>query len=295
MMSFAEEFTFLGHWRMRVVAVINRKGGSGKSTLATHLAGHCAHAGLRVMLGDVDLQQSSLGWLARRAAHAGVPQIGGWAVDRVAVVRPPSGVTHVVLDTPGGLRGADLARAVFAADAVLIPVGASQFDRESALECHAELRALPRVASGRCKVAAVGIRLHARTREANDMPAWAAAHALPYLGGVAGSEIYVRMADEGLTLFDLPPDEAPRELQQWSAIVAWLHSTWADAELAQQAARAPHRPVDRPFRQPARVLYSPPPLRPAVAAVPAPRGGRLDWLYAMFGAGAGAVRRADEA
>ena len=52
---------------MSVVAVINRKGGSGKSTLATHLAAHCAHAGLRVLLGDVDPQHSSLAWLQRRA------------------------------------------------------------------------------------------------------------------------------------------------------------------------------------------------------------------------------------
>ena len=52
---------------MPVVAVINRKGGSGKSTLATHLAAHCANDGLRVMLGDVDRQQSSMAWLRRRA------------------------------------------------------------------------------------------------------------------------------------------------------------------------------------------------------------------------------------
>lgn len=279
---------------MRVVAVINRKGGSGKSTLATHLAGHCAHAGLRVMLGDVDLQQSSLAWLTRRAAHTGVPQIGGWAVDRQAVVRPPSGVTHVVLDTPSGLRGADLARAVFAADAILIPVGASQFDRDAALECHAELLSLPRVASGRCKIAAVGMRLHARTRHADDMPAWSAAHNLDYLGGVAGSEAYVRMADEGLTLFDLPPDEAPRELPQWAPIVAWLDSTWAHADRARQAARAPTRPLDRPASQPVHVLYSPPPLRPAVSSLPVRHGGRLGWLYAMFRAEGAPVRRVDQ-
>jgi chromosome partitioning protein len=285
---------------MRVVAVINRKGGSGKSTLATHLAGHCAQFGRRVMLGDVDLQHSSLAWLARRAGRPGLPQISGWAVDRQAVVRPPTGITHVVLDTPGGLRGADLARAVFSADAVLIPVCASRFDRESALECYAELMALPRVVSGRCKVAAVGMRLHARTRLVDDMPAWAAAHGLPYLGGISGGEVYVRAADEGLTLFDLPQDEAPRELSQWAPITAWLDQVWDEADRAQQAARTPLRPVDRKpaiiqaqgVLQAARTARAPMDASPA--ARPQRTANRLGWLVDMFRGASAPVRRADQ-
>ena len=65
---------------MPVIAVINRKGGSGKSTLATHLAGYCANAGLRTMLGDTDRQQSTQAWLRARAGQA-VPNalpIVGW-------------------------------------------------------------------------------------------------------------------------------------------------------------------------------------------------------------------------
>jgi chromosome partitioning protein len=282
---------------MRVVAVINRKGGSGKSTLATHLAGHCARAGVRVMLGDVDLQHSSLAWIARRAGRPGLAPISGWAVDRLAVVRPPAGITHVVLDTPGGLRGADLARAVFAADAVLIPVCASRFDRESALECHAELMALPRVASGRCKVAVVGMRLHARTRYADDMAAWAAAHGLPYLGGIAGSETYVRTADEGLTLFDLPPEDVQRELAQWAPITGWLDEVWAEADRAQQAARTPLRPLDRKpaVLQPQAVLPSRQQARATAAtgavSRPARPARRLEWLYDMFRSSAAPVRQ----
>ena len=54
---------------MPVIAVINRKGGSGKSTLATHLAAYCATNGKRVMLGDVDRQQSAQGWLKLRSTQ----------------------------------------------------------------------------------------------------------------------------------------------------------------------------------------------------------------------------------
>ena len=47
------------------------------------------------------------------------------------------------------------------------------FDRESAAHCHAELMALPRVASGRCLLAAVGMRVDGRTQAAQVIRAWA--------------------------------------------------------------------------------------------------------------------------
>ena len=130
---------------MPVIAVINRKGGSGKSTLATHLAAWLARQGVAVMLGDVDRQQSTRTWLKRRSPA--LPTIAPWAIDQKNVLKAPHGVTHVVLDTPGGMQGFELARVVMSADAVLVPVCNSLFDRESGAACLAELADLPRVAS----------------------------------------------------------------------------------------------------------------------------------------------------
>ena len=81
------------------------QGGSGKSTLATHVAAWCAVTGRSAMLGDTDSQGSSSGWLKRRGASpdARGREILGWSADPRRVMRPPAGVTHVVLDA-GGLR-----------------------------------------------------------------------------------------------------------------------------------------------------------------------------------------------
>jgi chromosome partitioning protein len=209
---------------MPVVAVINRKGGSGKSTLATNLAGYCANTGTAVMLGDVDRQQSTQTWLRQRKAQ----QLGhrnkivGWRIDPGSVVRPPAGIEHVVLDTPGGLRGFDLARVVMYADAILMPVCNSIFDRESAAECLAELRALPRVATGRCKVAAVGMRLDARTKSAEVLHAWATGLSMPFIAVLRESQVYVRCIEKGLSLFDLPAAQVQSDLAQWRSILDWL-------------------------------------------------------------------------
>ena len=209
---------------MPVIAVVNRKGGSGKSTLATHLASHYANAGVPVMLGDVDRQQSTQTWLRARALRdlRNSAPIVGWAVDPKRVLRPPAGVTHVVLDTPGGLRGFDLARIAAFADVIVMPVCNSIFDRESAGECFAELMALPRVASGRCKVAAVGMRVDARTRGAETLAGWARSIHLPFVGVVREAQAYVRCVEQGLTVFDIADATSQADVAQWKPIVAWL-------------------------------------------------------------------------
>ena len=209
---------------MPVIAVVNRKGGSGKSTLATHLAAHCANAGIPTMLGDIDRQQSTQSWLRLRETCQ-LPHrapLVGWAVDPKRVLRPPAGIHHVVLDTPGGLRGFELARVAAFADAILMPVCNSVFDRESAAECHAELMALPRVSSGRCKVAAIGMRLDARTRAAEVLADWAASHAIPFIGALRETQAYVRCVEQGLTLFDLPAAQVQADMAQWQPVLDWL-------------------------------------------------------------------------
>lgn len=206
--------------QMPVLAVVNRKGGSGKSTIATHLAAWMAHQGCAVMLGDVDRQQSTRTWLRRRAAS--VPAILPWAIDQKNVLKAPAGVTHVVLDTPGGLQGFDLSRLVMQADAIVIPVCNSLFDRDSAANCHAELLAHPRVSSGRCKLGVVGMRIDARTRGADVLRQWALEHGMPFWGVLREAQVYVKTVENGLTLFDLPASAHEADLQQWQALLAHL-------------------------------------------------------------------------
>ncbi len=253
---------------MPVVAVVNRKGGSGKSTLATHLAAWCAITGRSAMLGDVDFQGSSVAWLKRRGANpeARGQAIVGWAADPRRVLRPPAGVTHVVLDTPGGLRGLDLAKVVMTADALLLPVCHSVFDRDSAADCVAELRQLQRVAAGRCRIGVIGMRLDARTRGEAVLRAWAEELGLPFLGALRETQNYVRCAERGLTVFDLPPSRAQADLDQWQPVLDWLQpvlNAAAPSAAPEPDDEAPVRSV-APRREPARR----PRFSPSTAQVP---------------------------
>ena len=228
---------------MPVIAVVNRKGGSGKSTFAAHVAAWCALQGHSVMLGDVDRQQSSRTWLRRR--DASLPSISPWAMDQKSMLRVPTGITHVVLDTPGGIHGFELARIVMFADAIVMPVCASVFDRESAAACHAELMALPRVASSRCRLAVVGMRIDGRTNAADTLRLWAQGLEVPYIGGLRETQLYVRSLERGLTIFDLPPHHAAADVAQWETILDWMRPVLMPLQAANDGAGETRHPVSR--------------------------------------------------
>jgi chromosome partitioning protein len=209
---------------MPVVAVVNRKGGSGKSTLAAHLAAYGANNGASVTVVDVDRQQSMRAWLRERNARSTDqrPAIVGSAVESTSFVRPPAGTDLVVVDTPGGLTGLELARVVMYADAILMPVCNSLFDRESASDCLVELRRLPRVASGRCRLAVIGMRVEPGSDGHLVLQRGANERQLALSAALRESATYIRCAEQGLTLFDLPPAVVRPEMAEWQPLLDWL-------------------------------------------------------------------------
>ncbi|MFN9193690.1 MAG: hypothetical protein ACK5V2_08305, partial [Pseudomonadota bacterium] len=108
------------------------------------------------------------------------------------------------------------------ADAVLVPLNDSPFDREAAAACIAELRAHPRVATGRVRLGVVGMRVDSRTRGAQALHDWAAALDVPLVATLRATQQYVRGAEQGLTLFDLPPDRTEVDRAQWQPLLDWL-------------------------------------------------------------------------
>lgn len=257
---------------MPTVALVSRKGGCGKSTLATNMAAHFARAGLPITLGDLDHQQSMRVWLKRRPSAA--PAVVGWVGDVAGNVRPPLGVTHLVLDTPGGLHGLSLAKVAMVADAILIPVSGSVFDRESASDCWTELRAHPRVVSGRCQVATVGMRLDRRTQAEDVVRDWAASIGLNWLCSLRSSQVYVRAVENGLSIFDMPAGVTAVDREQWEPLLAWLASLGfataapVAAPVRPSATVSPLPGLNLPLPAPTEVHAT---VTPGLSPVPVPR------------------------
>jgi hypothetical protein len=87
------------------------------------------------------------------------------------------------------LHGFARSKVVVLSDAIVLPVCASAFDRDFTADCWAELRAQPRVKSGRCRVAWVGVRLDGRTDAEHSMRDWAASLGLEWLGSLRSAQV----------------------------------------------------------------------------------------------------------
>jgi len=203
---------------MPVIVVANPKGGVGKTTLATNLAGWFAARGDKVMLGDVDRQQSSRTWLDLRPA--GLPPIATWETSHDHVVRPPKGTTHVVLDTPAGLHGKRLDEVMKLADKVLIPLQPSIFDIHATSDF---VRAVvEHRRSEHVGMAIVGMRTREGTIATDQLRLFLETVKLPLLAFLRDTQNYVHLAAHGLTLWDVASSRFERDREQWEAITQWV-------------------------------------------------------------------------
>ncbi len=202
---------------MPVIVVANPKGGVGKSTLSTNIAGYFASQGHAVMLGDADRQQSTRLWLGLRPPAA--RPIQSWDVQD-GVAKPPKGITHVVLDTPGGLHGGMLKDVMKVADKVIVPLQPSVFD---IFATRAFLDQLAQSSKAqRVQVGVVGMRVDARTIAADKLQEFVTNLGLPVLGYLRDTQNYIHLAARGLTLWDVAPSRVEKDLEQWRSLCAFL-------------------------------------------------------------------------
>lgn len=202
---------------MPVIVIANPKGGVGKSTFATNLAGYFASQGKNVLLGDIDVQQSSRAWLGLRAPN--LAPIGAWELTDGHVVKPPKGVSHIVLDTPAGLDGKRLTAVLKIADKVIVPLQPSMFD---ILATQSFLQLLSK-RKGKFDIGVLGMRVNTRSHSAEQLAAYVNQLGLPVIGMLRDTQNYVQLAAHGATLWDLAPARVPKDLAQWREVLAWIN------------------------------------------------------------------------
>lgn len=205
---------------MKIYMIANPKGGVGKSTLATNLAGWLASNGHRVMLGDIDRQQSSREWLQLRAPA--LPYIAAWDIQPGQPARPPRDATHVVLDTPAGLHGKKLANVLKLVDRIIVPLQPSLFDILATRHFLDELLAEKLVRKQHVEIAIVGMRVDARTRAAGELERFLVGSGLPVIAHLRDTQNYVQAAAHGMTIFDLPASRGAQDQEQWAPILRWI-------------------------------------------------------------------------
>lgn len=207
---------------MKTVLVANPKGGSGKTTLATNLAGYFASLNYRVMLSDLDRQQSATGWLQRRSAE--LPFIEN---HQPKAKQTDFKAEWLVADSPGGFRDEKLSDAIKQADCIIVPVQPSAFDIGATQDFLDLLNAEKAIRKQKTFVALVGMRVNNRTNAAIKLSEFMAQTNFPVLTYLRNAQSYVTAAEQGLSLFDMRPSLVGQDIEQWRPLLDWIDQTTA--------------------------------------------------------------------
>ena len=205
---------------MKNILIANSKGGCGKTTLSTNLAGYFANLGEHTVLADLDRQQSSSEWLARRSSdlptiHAFNPR------DKV-----PMGIADwIITDSPAGFRDDKLSDAIKLADCILVPVQPSAFDIGAARDFLDLLRKEKAIRKNKTFVALVGTRINYRTHSAVGLADFMEQTELPILAYLRNSQVYITAAEQGLSIFDMRASLVSKDTEQWLPIIDWINQT----------------------------------------------------------------------
>lgn len=115
---------------MKTICIGNEKGGTGKSTITANLAVEAVRGGLKVLVIDADIQQSSLDFRGIRADKEDLPQFQAVSITKNTIHKDIQSFTafDLILIDAGGRDTAVFRSAILAADLLLIPVLPSQYD-----------------------------------------------------------------------------------------------------------------------------------------------------------------------
>jgi chromosome partitioning protein len=207
---------------MRSIMVLNSKGGSGKSTVATNIASYYATQGNKVILVDLDPQSSSLDWLAARPiGRSSISGIDGAA----GQYRVPRSADYVIYDTPAAVHGAELSALLRRAQSIIIPVLPSPIDMRAATPFVQKVLDNNRVARKEARVALIANRCRENYNIYHQLDSYLRkVRKAPFISVLRESQNYVRAAERGLGVFELPPYAVRKDLDQWDPIIRWLNS-----------------------------------------------------------------------
>ena len=218
---------------MRSIVLLNAKGGCGKTTLSTNLAAYYAARNRAVLLADFDPQGSSMDWLAARPADR--PEIEGVRAWREPV-RSARRPDYFLIDAPARVAGRELSHLVRHAEAVIVPVLPSPIDIRAAAHFIKELLLTCRALRHEGRLAVVANRVREHTLIYQDLERFLTSLDIPFVATLRETQNYIRAAQQGLGIFELPPGQVAHDIEQWRPLLRWLEQRDAIKPLEREIA-----------------------------------------------------------
>ena len=220
---------------MQRILILNPKGGSGKTTVASNLAANFAVSGSKPALMDLDPQASSMRWLSKRPNdQAPVHGIAGYersaAVTRSWQLRVPQDCDPLIIDTPAAVETQGLTEITRGADVILVPVMPSDIDIHAAAKCIADLLLVAKIKRSDERIGIIANRVRANTLVSQSLMRFLTSLDIPLIATFRDSQNYVRTAESGLGIFELPSWRVRDDIGEWDALMTWLANKGAGSD-----------------------------------------------------------------
>jgi len=204
---------------MRSILVVNPKGGCGKTTIATNLATYYAVWETSIALVDLDPQQSSMEWLKGRPKTEN--KIQGFNGLR-GKIYPEAETERIIYDAPARTDNAKVAKLIKLVDVVIIPVLPSSIDIRVTATFVADIVARVRKNNATAMIGVVANRSHKNYHSYKVLARFLRGLDVPFIGTLRNSQNYIKAADQGTGVFEMPLSEAKQDMQEWRPIIEWV-------------------------------------------------------------------------
>jgi len=204
---------------MRSILVVNPKGGCGKTTLATNLATYYAVWETSTALVDLDPQQSSMEWLrVRPDSEHPIQGFDGLK----GKIYPEEGTERVIYDAPARTDTKKVARLIELVDVVIIPVLPSAIDMRVSANFVADIVTQVRANNTKALIGVVANRVQKNYQSYKTLVKFLKKLNVPFVGALRNSQNYIKAADSGVGIFEMPISEVKTDMEEWKPIINWI-------------------------------------------------------------------------
>jgi len=134
----------------------------------------------------------------------------------------PADTQQLVIDAPAGASGLLLQEMLCRADCIIIPVAPSAIDIHATANFVRDLLLAGRIRTRNIRLAVVANRVRSSMPVYQPLERFLNSLSLPFLTHVGDSDAYVKAAEAGIGIFELPPSEAAAERGEFMPIVEWV-------------------------------------------------------------------------
>lgn len=204
---------------MRSILVVNPKGGCGKTTIATNLATYYAVWDVPTVLVDLDPQQSSMDWLRVRPKDENPIQGFNGLKGKIY---PSEDTERVIYDAPARTDTAKVARLIKLVDVVIIPVLPSAIDMRVAASFVADIVTRVKANNSNAIIGVVANRTQRNYQSYTALLKFLKKLNVPFVGALRNSQNYIKAADSGVGIFEMPLADAKIDMKEWELIINWV-------------------------------------------------------------------------